>query len=60
MQFNQEQLDEQIKDLKRQQDISAYNSQLFDCKRRLLEIDKTKLGILARVEELELKIMELN
>jgi hypothetical protein len=58
MSFEIDELDKQIARLKIEQDLSAYRAQAFECKRKLLEIDRSKVTIALRAKELENKIAE--
>jgi hypothetical protein len=58
LEMNMEQMDQEIAKLKVEQDLNAYRSQLADCRRRLLEIEKTKVAIVVRAKETEQKLRE--
>lgn len=57
--MNIETIDREIALLKLEQDMNAYKSQLAECKRRLLEIDRTKLSVINKQKELEQRLLDV-
>jgi hypothetical protein len=59
IQLEQQILDDEIKKMRLNNQIMAYQAQAYDKKRQLLELKKTEIGIKAQLDELELKISEV-
>jgi hypothetical protein len=52
-------LDEEIKQMRFENQLAAYSAQLYDKKRLLLEVKKNQLTLEAAVKEMQDKINEL-